>query len=209
MAFNLGWFLNRAISQMYSYNICAFFISIFIFSEPCLAAQCPGTSISENDISRWNIDISKNSPLPSGSGTPLMGKKIYLEKCAACHGETGEGMMGIYPALSGGIGSLATTTPLRTVGSFWPYPESVLDYVRRAMPLNAPQSLNTDDLYSVVSYLFYMNHIIPQEFSLNEKTIHSIKMPNKDGFINEKEENINKNTPRDELRSRLGICLHP
>lgn len=207
MASSRGLFLKRVISQMFLYNIITFLLFILFLTRPCLASPCPGEPISEDNISPWNIDISRNGPLPRGNGTPLIGKNIYLEKCAACHGASGDGFMDIYPALRGGIGSLATKTPLRTVGSFWPSPESVLDYVRRAMPLNAPQSLNADDLYSVVSYLLYINNIIPQDFPLNEKTISSVKMPNRNGFIDTGEENGKITFPYKEVQDRLGNCF--
>lgn len=169
---------------MSSYNItCSSIIFFLFFAKVALAAQCPGTPISEKDIAPWNIDISRNGPLPDGQGTPLAGEKIYQEKCSNCHGPTADGVSGIYPALRGGIGSLTSRKPLRTIGSFWPYPESVLDYVRRAMPLDSPQSLSNDDLYAVVSYLFYINHIVSKDFVLDSKTIAGIEMPNRKGFI--------------------------
>jgi hypothetical protein len=39
-------------------------------------------------------------------------------------------------ALVGGKGSLAPgTTPVKTVGSYWPYAMTLFDYIRRAMPV--------------------------------------------------------------------------
>ena len=49
----------------------------------------------------------------------------------------------------GGQGTIATPKPVRTVGSFWPYVPTLFDYIRRAMPQNAPQSLDSDDVYAV------------------------------------------------------------
>jgi hypothetical protein len=35
------------------------------------------------------------------------------------------------------------------VGSYWPYATTLFDYIRRAMPQNAPQSLSNDEGYEV------------------------------------------------------------
>ena len=45
------------------------------------------------------------------------------------------------PPLVGGIGTLDTDAPLKTVGSYWPYATTLFDYIHRAMPADAPQSL--------------------------------------------------------------------
>jgi mono/diheme cytochrome c family protein len=37
----------------------------------------------------------------AGAGDPARGRKLYAEHCAGCHGEQGEGVRGIYPALAG------------------------------------------------------------------------------------------------------------
>jgi hypothetical protein len=47
-------------------------------------------------------------------------------------GANGEG--GIKDRLVGGEGCLASSKPLKTVGSYWPYATTVFDYIRRAMP---------------------------------------------------------------------------
>src|SRR5580704_19623186 len=84
--------------------------------------------------------------LPQGSGTVAHGKEVYRDNCEVCHGTNGEG--GIKDRLVGGEGSLASTKPLKTVGSYWPYATTVFDYVRRAMPHPIPGSLSADDTYA-------------------------------------------------------------
>jgi len=66
-------------------------------------------------------------------------------RCASCHGAKGEGGDG--PALVGGKGTLATPTPKRTVGSYWPYATTVWDYVNRAMPFNQPGTFTFSNNY--------------------------------------------------------------
>ena len=85
--------------------------------------------------------------------------------------------------LVGGIGTLRDKKPEKTVGSFWPYATTLFDYVRRAMPLNAPQSLTPDEVYAVSAYVLFLNGIVPQDTTLDADTLAKIKMPNRDGFV--------------------------
>ena len=85
--------------------------------------------------------------------------------------------------LVGGIGTLRDKKPVKTVGSYWPYATTLFDYVRRAMPLNAPQSLSPDEVYAVSAYVLFLNGIVPQDAVLDADTLPKIKMPNRDGFV--------------------------
>ncbi len=120
--------------------------------------------------------------LPAGRGTAMQGRKLYAERCASCHGPKGEGA-GNYPALIGGRGTLGSTHPLLTVGSYWPFASTVWDYVNRAMPYTTPGTLQPDEVYSLTAYLLAMNRIIPEEFELNERNLAQVKMPNRNGFV--------------------------
>jgi S-disulfanyl-L-cysteine oxidoreductase SoxD len=140
-----------------------------------------GKPVTENQIKAWNIDVGPNGAgLPSGSGTAATGEIIYQQKCASCHGDKGQG--GISNRLVGG-GGLNTDKPVKTVGSFWPYATTIFDYVKRAMPHQAPQSLTDDQVYALTAYILYMNKIISTDEVMNAKSLPLVKMPNRDGFI--------------------------
>jgi len=140
-----------------------------------------GKPITENQIRLWNIDISPNgNGLPEGSGTAIIGEMLYQQQCASCHGDKGQG--GIANRLAGG-GGLNTTTPIKTVGSFWPYPTTIFDYTRRAMPHKAPQSLSNDQLYAATAYILFLNKIIAKDTVMDAKSLPLVQMPNRDGFI--------------------------
>jgi len=85
--------------------------------------------------------------------------------------------------LAGGVGTLRDKKPEKTVGSFWPYATTLFDFVRRAMPLNAPQSLTPDEVYAVSAYVLFLNGIVAQDTTLDADTLAKIKMPNRDGFV--------------------------
>jgi len=106
---------------------------------------------------------------------------VYEQKCQACHGVRGAGQPN--DRLVGGQGTLASQTPVRTVGSYWPYATTIFDYVRRAMPYLQPQSLTNDEVYAVTAYLLRLNGIIGESDEINAQTLPRISMPNRDNFI--------------------------
>ena len=123
--------------------------------------------------------------LPPGSGNAGKGAQIYAGACAACHGEKLEGnpAKGIGgDKLLGGRGTLASKTPVKTVESYWPYATTLFDYVKRAMPFNAPGSLSDDDVYSVVAYILSEAKVIQATDTMDAKTLPKVAMPNRDGF---------------------------
>jgi cytochrome c len=111
------------------------------------------------------------------------GQLVYEAKCQACHGAEGEGTSGNTRIVGGDMQS--ADTPIRTVGSFWPYATTIFDYVRRAMPADAPKSLTDTEVYQVTAYVLYMNGIINQSTVLNSETLAAIEMPNREGFIDQ------------------------
>jgi cytochrome c len=133
-------------------------------------------------IAGWDISVGPDGiGLPPGSGTSVKGAAVYEQKCQACHGARGAGQPN--DRLVGGQGTLAGKTPVRTVGSYWPYATTVFDYVRRAMPYIQPQSLSDDDVYAVTAYLLNLNGIIADTDEMNARTLPTVKMPNRDSFI--------------------------
>jgi cytochrome c len=59
----------------------------------------------------------------------------------------------------------------------------LFDYIRRAMPQNAPQSLSNDDVYAVSAYILNLNGLLPSDATLDAKTLSAIKMPNRNMFV--------------------------
>jgi S-disulfanyl-L-cysteine oxidoreductase SoxD len=148
-------------------------------------AQSPygiGQPATPAEIAGWNIDIDREGHnLPAGSGTVSHGHEVFDQQCAACHGAKGEG--GVGDQLAGGQGTLATPSPVRTVGSYWPYAPTLFDYIRRAMPQNAPQSLSNDDVYAASAYVLHLNGLLPADAALDASTLSAIKMPNRGMFV--------------------------
>jgi len=146
------------------------------------AAHEIGTPLTEQDLAAWNIDVAPDGRgLPAGSGDVATGAHVFAAKCAACHGAQGQGGLG--DALVGGQGTLASAKPRRTVGSYWPYATTLFDYIRRAMPYNAPESLSANEVYAVSAFLLNQNGIVPANTRLDAASLPRVVMPNRDGFV--------------------------
>jgi cytochrome c len=150
------------------------------------AAQLPAYGVGRpptaEEVQAWALTIPPDGQgLPPGSGTAALGKAVYAERCAACHGETGEDPK--YSRLVGGHGSLATAQPIRTIGSFWQYAPTLWSYIRRAQPFDQPGSLTFDQVYAVTAYLLQLNGIIGEQDVMDAETLPLVKMPNRDGFV--------------------------
>lgn len=141
-----------------------------------------GTPLSESDVAAWNIDVAPDGRgLPEGSGDVVTGAHVFAAQCAACHGAQGQGLIG--DALVGGRGTLASAKPKRTIGSYWPYATTLFDYIRRAMPYNAPESLSADDVYALCAFLLNQNGVVPANTRLDARSLPAVRMPNRDGFV--------------------------
>lgn len=142
-----------------------------------------GKDASAEEVAGWDIDIRPDGlGLPPGSATPEDGEMLYEDQCAICHGSFGEGV-GRYPVLAGGEDTLTEPRPEKTIGSFWPYASTLWDYIHRAMPFAEPESLSDEEVYAITAYVLYLNDLVDYEFELNQDSLASIEMPNKDGFF--------------------------
>jgi len=147
------------------------------------AALGIGRPASVHDIARIDITVLPDGTgLPPGRGTTKQGASIYAAKCAACHGDKGQGI-GDFPALVGGIGTLASKEPLLTVGSYWPTATTVFDYIRRAMPYQSAGELSDDEVYALTAWLLSANGIIEESDAMDRARLPLVRMPNRDGFV--------------------------
>jgi len=141
-----------------------------------------GSTATPEMIAGWDIDIRPDGTgLPEGQGSVADGEGLYEAQCASCHGLFGEGA-GRWPVLAGGEGTLDTLHPEKTVGSYWPYASTLWDYIHRAMPYPAPQSLSDDEVYAISAYVLYLNDIVDEDFVATKESFAQVKMPNEPNF---------------------------
>ncbi|WP_024280670.1 cytochrome c [Xanthobacter sp. 126] len=144
------------------------------------------------EIAAWNIDVRADGEgLPPGKGSVKEGEELFLQNCAQCHGEFGEGA-GRWPVLAGGRGTLKSERPEKTIGSFWPYASTVYDYVHRAMPFGNNMSLSPDQTYAIVAYLLNLNDLVPEDYVLSKENFPKVDLPNEANFYDDDRETSEK-----------------
>ena len=159
-----------------------------VLAATALAAEIAppklGRPATPDEITKADISIPPDGKgLPAGSGTVAQGAEIFAAKCSVCHGARAEGTPS-GDRLVGGVGSLASPNPVKTVSSYWPYATTLFDYIRRAMPVTNPQSLQNDEVYAVVAYILSLDNIVPKDVVLDAQSLPKVQMPNRNGFIN-------------------------
>ena len=154
-----------------------------------------GRAATEAEIAAWDIDVRPDGAgLPAGEGTAASGAPIYARECASCHGAAGEG--GVADPL---VGYEPESTPpfgpryeawrgdgedVRfTVGNYWPYATTLYDYILRAMPSDAPGTLQPDEVYGLVAWILAENGIIARDAVLDAATLPAVEMPARDIFV--------------------------
>jgi cytochrome c len=144
-----------------------------------------GTAASQQELARFTSVLPDGRGLPAGSGSVEQGRALYEQRCAACHGADLQG--GIGDRLIGGRGTLPGNSPqrspIKTVESYWPYATTLYDYIKRAMPFDAPDSLTPDQVYAVSAYILARAKIVPADAVLDASSLAKVRMPNRDGFV--------------------------
>jgi hypothetical protein len=164
--------------QLITLSVACLFAYINVAQEPSVGL---GTPITEEQLAEFDLIAGPDgSGFPGGSGTAEQGKTVFETRCAACHAMDGTGTSGNTILVGGNMQSEGA--PLKTVGSYWPHASTLFDFIRRAMPANAPKSLTNIEVYQVTAYVLYLNGIIDQYQILNSSSLLDIKMPNRDGF---------------------------
>ncbi len=157
-----------------------------------------GRPATPSEIAAWDIDVRADfAGLPPGAGSVMQGERVWIARCVSCHGEFAESPL-MFPPLVGGTtradiergrvaalgssseNSKTTIMKLATVSTLW-------DYIRRAMPFDAPKSLKVDEVYAVTAFLLNLADIVPADFTLTDKNIADVqaRMPNRNGNTTE------------------------
>jgi len=126
-----------------------------------------GTPIAESALAKWNISVDGDGnglPDPKVGMTVEEGGKVYVQFCAMCHGEFGEGAKG-YLALAVDedlvTSDFTDPAPQKTVGNYWPYATTLFDYIRRTMPFWTPNASFIGDAgyMGMVGYILQSNYV--------------------------------------------------
>lgn len=176
MRWNSSWFVPVAALGLCVTALCATGF-----------AQAPrynfGRAATPEEIKSYGVMVGPaGKELPPGSGSAKEGAAIYAKQCASCHGKDGEGTK-VGPDVIGGKGSLASTHPVRTPGSLFPYATTIWSYIKAGMPANKPGSLSDSEVYALTAFLLYRHEIVKESDVLDAKSLPKVQMPNRNGFV--------------------------
>lgn len=157
--------------------------------SPALVLQSPalGQPMNGAQSPAWTAYtvFADGTGLPQGHGTAAQGAQVYGNQCVQCHGAAGKG--GVAGAVAGPVLPRAewikSARPAHTTGQYWPYATTVFDYIRRAMPANAPGTLSNNEVYALTAYLLAEQGVIRSDQEMNPQTLPAVNMPNRDGFV--------------------------
>jgi len=165
--------------------------------DAAAARAALGRTATPAEVAAWDIDVRPDfQGLPRGSGSVAQGQKVWEDKCASCHGDFGESNEVFSPLVGGTtaddirrgrVAALTGNQPYRTTLMKVSTVSTLWDYIRRAMPWNAPKSLSTDDVYAVTAYLLNLGEIVPADFTLTDANLAEVqrRMPNRNGMTTE------------------------
>jgi S-disulfanyl-L-cysteine oxidoreductase SoxD len=159
-------------------------LTAWIALSTCVAAWAQGPTYrlgrtpTAEEIKARDIAISPDGKeLPPGSGTAKEGATLFVQKCAACHGQNGNG------GLTRGIVPLGNAKPVKIEFSLVPYATTIWDFINRAMPQSRPGSLTASEVYATTAYVLFRNNIIKETDVLDANSLPKVRMPNRDNFI--------------------------
>lgn len=156
-----------------------------------------GRAATSAEIQAWNIDVRPDfQGLPAGQGSVATGTKLWEAKCASCHGDFADSnavfppIVGAYQATAqdiktGRVHKLTDLNDGATTIEKLSTLSTLFDYIHRAMPWNAPESLSWDDTYALVAYLLNLANVVPSDFVLTRENVQQVqdKLPNRNGMI--------------------------
>jgi len=153
-----------------------------------------GTAPTQEDMGNlaWTAGPS-GKELPPGSGTATQGARLYLGRCAMCHGPAGEGVKwesGAFsplhgPRLAGGNGiPVWQRAPglVTTIAYTAPFAEVIFNTIAVEMPEFQPGTLTPDQVYALTAFILSKNGIIKQDEVMNRETLPKVQMPNRSTF---------------------------
>lgn len=157
-----------------------------------------GREATSEEVAAWDIDVRPDfAGLPPGSGSVEEGEILWLDKCSVCHGDFGDSNEVFSPIVlgnvtdedisSGRVAALTDPAVVRTTLMKVATLSTLWDYINRAMPWNAPKSLQVDEVYALVAYLLQLGYIVDYDFVLSDANIAEIQdlMPNRNGMTTE------------------------
>ena len=182
-----------------------------------------GTGLPEFDMKNGEVVLGDDGKPKKAQGSVELGNELYDAQCVMCHGDFGTGGKG-YPRLAGGTKESLKIqrlnpadenpnpeTPIRTIGSYWPFASTLYWYVQDSMPFPHPKSLSNSETYAITAYLLSVNNItidgeeLEDEYVLDKQKLMKVVMPNHDGFYPE----VDTKDPKQGVKNMTALLSDP
>ena len=82
----------------------------------------------------------------------------------------------------------------------YPYAPILFDYIRRAMPMDRPQTLTPNEVYALSAYILNLNGLVPANAVMDAKTLPTVQMPNRERLHRRRPAGRQGGTLHDELQ---------
>ena len=141
-----------------------------------------GKPIDEAAIADWDISILPDGTgLPKGSGTPAQGCGDLRREMRGLSWRQRQGRRCRRAVSDRKIDGISASQ--KTIKNFIGDSTTIFDFIRRAMPFQAPRSLSDDEVYALTAYILAENKLIGANDVMDAQTLPKVKMPNRDNFI--------------------------
>jgi hypothetical protein len=175
-----------------------------------------GTPPKPEDIGNraWSSGRS-GKDLPPGKGTAKDGARIFLVKCAMCHGRDAEGVAWTPGSSSllhgprlGGGNSVPHFKPkpgqITTLAYEVPWATVIFNTIAIDMPLYNPATLRADEVYSLTAFVLFKNGIVKEDAVMDRETLPKVQMPNKHAYP--ASEDVFTDTKKQGCDESFGVC---
>lgn len=186
--------LPDLITRVRTWLLAALLLPVLASSAHAQKFSGIGRVATASEIAAWDIDVRPDMQgLPRGAGSVAQGEKIWVARCASCHGEFAESPS-VFPPIVGGTtradiergrvaGLSAASENSKTTLMKLATVSTLFDYIRRAMPFDAPKSLKVDEVYAVTAFILNVADLVPADYVLSDKNMAEVqrRIPNRDG----------------------------
>lgn len=114
-----------------------------------------GLAVLSAAVAGWVVWSKSNVP---PNDQRMLGRELYAQRCANCHDVEG----GIGPDLAGAV--------LRSYGSA----RTLFNYVKMAMPYDAPGSLSDQEYWATLDFLLDAKDLLPPDVRLSAETADAV-----------------------------------
>jgi cytochrome c len=154
----------------------------FLFAASACGGSAPAAETPAAPASETSMTPASSVAPPANFGEQVtLGQKLYGEKCAGCHGNSGEGTKD-GPAVVGldkGALPLAPASTAKYRKTEFKTVADIADFVVKSMPPKAPGSLSAEEYFAILAFDLKANGIDLGDKKLDGALAKTLEVPRK------------------------------